>query len=149
MRIRFYSIISFLLLLFFTVSCKSSSSNLNIIDGKYVDENLYPTVVLLSDYNFDHDYSYLVCTGIIVSENVVLTAADCLVDKKEDESSSTFSYEIVGRGVTVDGVILGGSTPIVLKEFEKDLVQDSRINKLKKKVNEDYMVSRSISRSEY
>ena len=149
MNMGFYRIIRFLLLIFFVVLCESFTYTLNIIKGNFVNKSIYPTAVLLYEKDHDETFDVSSCSGIIVSENVVLTAAHCLLSLQNGYDLDNPSYEIKSKGVMIDNVLVTGATPIVLPECVDDFIQDQHISQSKVKLDEDYSVFGSISREKY
>jgi secreted trypsin-like serine protease len=86
-------------------------SELKIIGGSPADAKLYPAVALIRPDSEGIDYSF--CSGVLISEKLVLTAAHCSLDAKD----KVYAAEKVS-------VMVGDSTP------EKHLDKRLRVNSI-------------------
>ncbi len=81
-----YSFILSILTLF-TVSCRSTASDVNVTNG--IDAtNFYSGVVLIDTPKGSN------CTGVVMSNNVVLTAAHCTLDKTGKPSNRAIKVRL-------------------------------------------------------
>ena len=110
-------------MVFILVSCKSVGSRLNITNGTIIDNEQYPTAVELKSVSDVSDFSAVdECSGTIVSDNVILTAAHCVVTE-DGGVKNTF--------VKVDDKSIKGSSYIFLDKFANNYPRISEyVNKL-------------------
>ncbi len=64
----------------FVLSCKSSQSQVNIINGIEDVDNIYPAVLQIEVYGYE-DQDIGSCTSSVISHNTLITAAHCLEDE--------------------------------------------------------------------
>ena len=70
------------LFLFLLLSCKTGGSGLNVTNGVDADDDEYLQSISLLKYT-NKNGTYGICSSTIISHNIVLTAANCVLPKKD------------------------------------------------------------------